>query len=622
MFRKGMRRRIRIALISVIVLIIASLAGACLEILLERAKQIQGGNMESRSNVIWNEKRVFPEFAEPDVLYVVDLRHTDFYNSFKHLPLITLQGLVNREKPRIFVVLTNTDYEWMTEISKFKNITLKRASLDTVMEMFSHYAKGYIIYDDAIPDTVNVATTMAGIYDGIVVHPNDVKWVEKFKIPKLKDLRGLFKDRYEAYQWAYENLWPLCDHRMLVPMSPGPPVCTHNPMQVAARDYVVALKLFVHYLNPQISRELDLFVNLLKDMPDNVPILGWYEEDEGKTVELASTYKKFVVVMTHHYGPLSFANPTVWSGIKFGPEPRFEQPPLRLEKLGYKKIYVTFYITDGDNLQWDINMKSFWDDPNRGKVPIAWTISPFLLDVSPLMVRYFAETMSPNDTFISGPSGAGYWYPRVNPGYIKEYLEITKRYFERTNLKHVEIIGFTDDAANVYAETLDIIAIKKEYFPEIGQESYYLDNVATPILVGTLHYKDSEKDKFINDLKKIKRYAKRPLFILVVSQPWDFKDLSTISSVVEEISKDEEFVLVNLHEFSTLLNPKCSLDYAKSLLEKAKKAGVSGELVINAEKSLEKSMEYYNKKEWWLAAFHANEALGYIRQIYSLHKIE
>jgi len=520
-------------------------------------------------NVEWPENRVFPSFSSTDILYVIDLRNVNFYKDFKYLPLTTLQGLVNREKPRIYIVFTKNDQEWLNEIVKYTNIKVITSSLEDVMKEFSNYAKGYIVYDPSLPDTVNLATTMAGINDCIVIHPDDENWVKSFGIKLFKDLRGSFKSRYQVYLWAYENLWPNCSHRLLVPMSPGPPICTHNHMQIAMRDYAVALKLFVHYLNPLDAEEREIFCKLLEDMPNNTAVLGWYEEEEGRTVTLASTYSKFVVVMTHHYGPLSFANPTVWSGIWFDPPPKFRQPPVNLQKIGQKRIFVTFYVTDGDNMQWDFNLKEMWNDPHRGEVPIAWTVSPFLADIAPLILRYYSETMSPNDTFVCGPSGAGYWHPSENKAYISSYLNITKNYFERVNLRYVEILGFTEYAAAVYSKTLDIIAIKKEYSELCmeayyrGGSAYYLSDTPVPILIGALHYTDIDQtsdkshllatDIFKTHLLLMKETFKdRPLFLLIVSEPWDFKGLSKLSSIVKELAKDDEIAFVNFRVCTSL----------------------------------------------------------------------
>jgi len=584
-------------------------------------------------NVEWPENRVFPSFSSPDTLYVIDLRNINFYKDFKHLPLTTLQGLVNREKPRIYIVFTKNDQEWLNELVKYTNIQVITSSSEDVMKKFSNYAKGYIVYDPSLPDTVNLATTMAGINDCIVIHPEDENWVKSFGIKLFKDLRGSFKSRYQVYLWAYENLWPNCSHRLLLPMSPGPPVCTHNHMQVAMRDYAIALKLFVHYLSVHNEEEREIFCKLLEEMPNNTAVLGWHGGEEVTTVALASIYNKFVVVMSHHHGPLSFANPTVWSGIQLDPPPKFRQPPVNLKKiaraLDQKRIFVTFYVTDGDNMQFDFNLKEMWDDPHRGEIPIAWTVSPFLADIAPLIIRYYSETMSPNDTFVCGPSGAGYWYPFMNKAYISSYLNITKNYLERVNLRYVEILGFTEYAAAMYSKTLNIIAIKKEYsnlwqeaYYRHGGSAYYLSETPVPILIGVLHYTNKTSNIFKTRLLAMKETFKdRPLFLLIVSHPWDFKsartrskDLSKLSSIVKEFAKDDEFTFVNFHEFTLLLNPKYGIHYAEDLLDNVKNS-VSPESLKEAEANLEKAKDFYNKKRWQEASSYVNKALQCIASV-------
>jgi len=572
---------------------------------------------EPEYNIIWPKDRVFPQFRYPKELFVVDLRGTDFFNDYRHLVLTSLQGLVSRELPRIYIIYTDLDEDWLKTLKKYTEINIHYVSIDDILEKFSNYARGYIVYDPELPDTVNIATTMAGLYNCVVVHPKDISWVEKYGIKKIYDFRGKLKSRYKAYLWAYENLWPKCDHRLLVPMCPGPPI-EQRIMQVAVRDYVVALKLFVHYLDPKDPMERDLFIKLLRDMPPNTAVLGWYGEDELLTVHLASCYNKFVVVMTHHYGPLSFPNPTVWSGITVSPEPKFKLPPIRGNLLGGKKIYITFYVTDGDNLQFDYSLKKFWDDPNRGKIPIAWTISPFLVDVAPFIAWYYTSTATENDTFVSGPSGAGYWYPSSNSNYTETQLEVTKRYFLRTGLKFTEILGYNDGDAAKYMEALDLIAIKMEY-NELRWEYFeihdyicarYLTKYPIPVIFGVYHYRGKHANTLLDKIVALKDLDKRPVFALVISQPWDFDvgGLAKLKEIVDKLANIDNITIINFHEFSMLLNPKYGYEVVNKLLGKIE----SPENQKRAREELSIAEDLVKKHLWEEAALHINNAFQYI----------
>jgi hypothetical protein len=578
---------------------------------------------EPTYNVNWLPNRVFPSFSSPNELYVLDLRRVDFSADYRYLVLVTLQGLVNRELPRIYIVFKDQDDNWLQTLINYRaDIKIFRIAPDDALSMFGRYAKGYIVYDPDLPDTVNIATTMAGILNCTVVHPRDIPWVEGFGLRMVADLRGQFKSRYEAYYWAYENLWPKCDHRLLVPMCPGPPV-EPRIMQIASRDYVVALKLFAHYLDPNDPMERDLFIKLLAEMPENSAVLGWHGEDEQLTVHLASSYRKFVVVMAHHYGPLDFANPTVWSGIPEPKEFRFSPPSIGvsfLNSLKDKGIFLSFYVTDGDNLQFDYNLKRFWDDPNRGKVPVAWSISPFLADVAPFMAWYYASTATANDTFISGPSGAGYWYPSSNSNYTSTYLEVTKEYFNRTGLCFVEILGYNDLDAGKYMDALDIIAIKMEY-NELRWEYFaihdyicakYLIKHPIPVIFGVLHYSDKTADVFVERLRELRSVRRRPVFALVISQPWDFESgLTKLKSVVDMISTIDDVAVINFHEFSTLLNPKYGYEIAKRLETELLKEGKLKE-TSEIDKILSQAINSIERHQWKEAVIHVYNAFKYL----------
>src|SRR6266700_5336775 len=99
------------------------------------------------------------------------------------------------------------------------------------------------------------------------------------------------------------------------------------------------------------------------------------------------------------------------------------------------KAYVSFTISDGDNLQYDQHrMAGLWRDPVRGSIPIGWTISPSLVQTAPSLAAYYMGTASLNDELIAGPSGAGYMYPSdwpqvqlpafLKPGLQTAYVDV------------------------------------------------------------------------------------------------------------------------------------------------------------------------------------------------------
>jgi len=126
------------------------------------------------------------------------------------------------------------------------------------------------------------------------------------------------------------------------------------------------------------------------------------------------------------------------------------QPQVATPKLE-KKIYLTFTFSDGDNLQYDQHrLRTIWDDPNRGKVPLNWSISPFLIDAAPVMLHYYQSTQTPNDLLVAGPSGAGYTYPGDWPSAaLSAFTKRTSQYMTRAGLNVIDALNVTTFGANL-----------------------------------------------------------------------------------------------------------------------------------------------------------------------------
>lgn len=117
---------------------------------------------------------------DDNVLYYIDLRAlTNKCSSLKEqydisALVTTVQGLVNREKPRLYIKFLNandfsqdTDKYWLNRLSKDGNllsnktvVTLK--SPYTLLRLFEGFYNGAVLYDEGVPATINAAFTAAG----------------------------------------------------------------------------------------------------------------------------------------------------------------------------------------------------------------------------------------------------------------------------------------------------------------------------------------------------------------------------------------------------------------------------------------------------------------------------
>lgn len=218
------------------------------------------------------------------------------------------------------------------------------------------------------------------------------------------------------------------------------PPQTHREEPYAfLRDYAVANRAMTFWLDPNITEERELLVRIAKSVAPYTPYIGWFAQDvlgEFGGTELLARHGVYVLAADW------FANLTVFSGARADNRPPKAPPTPRLEN----KIYVTYVMSEGDNLQYNQHrMRILWDDPARGRVPITWTTTPMLLESAPSILSYFQRTATPNDVLTAGPSGAGYIYPTPWPDRtFNIFARETKRYMDLTGMDVVYVLNRID----------------------------------------------------------------------------------------------------------------------------------------------------------------------------------
>ena len=360
-----------------------------------------------RGTRFWQSAELFPRSKAPDAkLFVFDLRTQSCDLKFL---LYSLQGLVNRERPRIYYITNDKDKQWLDWILKrgWVKSTETVTKPEELVSRFRGSVKGVVIPESALPATKNVATMIAGVEEGVVVSPRLAK---RLSLPVIADLRGRWKTSAQAYRWAFDNLWPRMNHEVLACLWPD---------SMELRDYLVENKIFIFWIPGQLDgantystpdEEMRFAEELLSHTPANTPIMGysWAGQDigigEGGGVTLFSEFGKFLV------GSVGSSDLSVHSALRVE---KFRQPVSPAPKLEQDKVYVCFAISDGDNLPVVScnNWPQLWADKTRGEFPLGWTISPAAALLIPGIVDYYYATATSNDTFVAAVSGAGYCYP-------------------------------------------------------------------------------------------------------------------------------------------------------------------------------------------------------------------
>jgi hypothetical protein len=104
-------------------------------------------------------------------------------------------------------------------------------------------------------------------------------------------------------------------------------------------------------------------------------------------------------------------------------------------------------MSDGDNVQWLLDGMAtdakWWGSPDRGAVPLGWTLSPSVVDLAPVVAKHFYDSATPADHLVAGVSGVGYFYPDsvVAAGDLAALANLTAAYMEKADMRLVNVLG-------------------------------------------------------------------------------------------------------------------------------------------------------------------------------------
>jgi len=359
----------------------------------------------------------------------------------ERLPLTCLQGLVNREKPRLFLVYDRYDEQWLHWLQERGDVKeIRWVNTEQIYQQFLPVVKGLVVTDPDLPASVNVATMLASLEGWLPVTP---RLLPLFSLNIAQDLRGKWKKDIEAYRWFYSTYGSQMSRRACAYLDPG---------VFELRDYFVEFKIPIIWLSGSADAERSRTASpaeeeqfareLFTQLPANIPCLGWMDhgqageegigEDPGVT--LLSQYGKFEICS----GWDGWAHPVSNLSVHSGTTAEFHQKTVAPPPLG-NKVYWTYTRTDGDGPNfWRHTYRYLWDQREHGKVPVGWQLGPTAYDLIPDVMDYYYKHATPNDVFVNALTGIGYIHeahfaeklPESQQEAVwNQYLELSKRYF-------------------------------------------------------------------------------------------------------------------------------------------------------------------------------------------------
>ncbi len=469
--------------------------------------------------------------------------------------LLSIQGLVNRAGPELyFIYPDNWDYHFTEDIFEYlkekKNFTFR--SLQSIKEVFDTYKdklKGYIIWDKDKPATLDLAFTLAGLRDGIVVSEELVGFVRGFGLPLLADLREKYDSLadYLIYNEAFDTLRNRCNREMVVWLG-GEGGDIRKP---AIADWGVMNKAFFTDLSTKVSDTNEYIVSkkIMSSLKPLSVVYGWHaytKDKEREYVTLASQCGLRVeglhtlpnISFMHHIpvepGFRYRNNHTVKKGVSYKPR---------------KKVYIACVQTDCLGL-------GAWNQPGRGEIPYAWEVTMNWSWIAPAMLEYFYSQSSPNDYFIGSLSGPGYIYPKAVPEKIlPAMLDSAWSLMNLLDLNAFEIMDYSEGSTiegntdlpekiinQYYLHMPGVIGFINGYAPAF---TFSVKN-KVPFISFDYYLSPSRPEKEIiadlNELAVMNR--KRPYFLLLHVRQWN--NIDKVIRILNGLDKQFEVVPLDL----------------------------------------------------------------------------
>ncbi len=467
--------------------------------------------------------------------------------------LISLQGLVNRTGPRLYL-LYGPNYEW-TEVQALLNFYHEEHhvnytminSIPDALTKFRKHVKGYIVYDQKIRDSIVLSFTAAGILDGVVVSESQIPMMEKLGFKKLADFRNKFEGMSAAqiYRWAYDQYWNRCTHKMLVYLGGE----EGKYMKPGVADLGVANRAFFYDLctKPVCSDEYALVSMIYSKMKPFSMLFGWhsYAKDyEADYVRLASHYALRVEGL-NTLPNMSFHKYTrVPAGYKFKSN-HTQLANLKIEN----KIYIALIESDGLGI-------GAWLKPGRGSLPYAWEVNMYYYNYAPSILRYYYSQATPNDYFIGTLGGPSYMYPKaIPPKFLLKAIKMAGDLMKDLDLNVFEIFDASDTLTRDLPE--NIVNAYFKYMPRaVGFVNGYgpahtFSLQGDKAFVSFDYYLAPTRpvDDAVADLEELaKLNPKRPYYLCFHVR--ESNDVARVKEIMDKLGPD--FEVVPIDEFLAL----------------------------------------------------------------------
>ena len=372
-------------------------------------------------------------FKMENKLYVIDAG--TFKNREERHLAVSLQGIVGKKAPLIFIITNGMDRQYLEKISEsgieliYNDKNGKPWIIATLLREFKAYIgdNGYTLYKESEKgEGLNIATNLATLYSWLPVHQSLQTLAEDIGLELKEDLTD---DEYNvALQKAFfEQNKEMFNRNAVVSLRYEP---------TGLRDLAIQQGYYVFYIDE--DEDGDKFRGKVLDfVGDNAAVLGWAKHEKWY-VKQSSRKGDFVI-------PSDFSHNNSFLA-SFDYENLEQKHQKTKEYTDNAKHYCALVFSDGDNVQWIQNGYSEYYQKLalEKQFPITWSFSPSMQEFSPVTVNMVYSSATENDYFIAGVSGAGYINPTRYPlKALEGYTDLTSAQMAKSDMSYVSILDST-----------------------------------------------------------------------------------------------------------------------------------------------------------------------------------
>lgn len=381
-----------------------------------------------------------------NIVYTIDI---STLTNDEVVAVLALQGLSNRETPQILVEPRSkggfagggyklqpqnlqrdglvaiapevlSKYEsiesvWMEYYTNTKGYSFQRATFSELFSNFSTKYKGIVIYDgNNTRIGISPAVTIAGVKDAIPVTSALLLKYPALKIDTVENLvTRNFSTRLEAQAWLVNNYltqtnkdfaysyWEAANTFYTIDFAVSKKLFSFDLSFTSEKLHTAGTVIFSYDNN-----EVALLDQIFAYLNPGSNIIGWGASDE-LILQARCGDGGHALICTSVTPNLSFHSVVPVTETSFKQKRQLTANDVTLEN----KIYITFSINEGDTYKAVGNLMNdgAWLHQKRGIVPFNWPTNPRLLQLVPAIAKYYYESASNVDYFMTPSSGIGYF---------------------------------------------------------------------------------------------------------------------------------------------------------------------------------------------------------------------